>query len=44
MCVASVKETPNDCEACPGLWVMRILDNDLKRLLLGSMLCVRKAR
>jgi len=42
MCVPMVKETPNDCEAYAGLRVMRIVDNDLIRLLLGSMSCVRR--
>ena len=44
MSVAGVKQTPNDCEACAGSRVMRIVDNDLERLLLGSMSCIRRAR
>ena len=42
MSVPMVEETSDDCEACAGLRVMRIVDNDLIRLLLGSMSCVRK--
>jgi len=42
--VAGVKETPNDRQAFAGMRVMRIPDDDFKRLLLGSMSCVRKAR
>jgi hypothetical protein len=42
--IASVSETPNDREAFAGMRVVRIPEDDLKRLLLGSMSCVRKAR
>ncbi|MER8970818.1 hypothetical protein NKI25_35625 [Mesorhizobium sp. M0808] len=38
--VTGVKETPQDREAFAGMSVMRIPDNDFKRLLLGSMLRV----
>ncbi|TIP69693.1 MAG: hypothetical protein E5X53_32095 [Mesorhizobium sp.] len=38
--VTGVKETPQDREAFAGMRVMRIPDNDFKRLLLGSMLRV----
>jgi hypothetical protein len=41
--IAGVNETPNDREAFAGMRVMRILEDDLKRLLLGSMSCVRRA-
>ncbi|WP_292607948.1 hypothetical protein [Mesorhizobium sp.] len=40
MGVTGVKETPQDREAFAGMRVMRIPDNDFKRLLLGSMLRV----
>jgi len=42
--VAGLKETPNDRQAFAGMRVMRIPDDDFKRLLLGSKSCVRKAR
>jgi hypothetical protein len=42
--VPGIKETPNDCEAFAGMRVMLILDDDFKRLLLGSMSWVRRAR
>jgi len=42
--IAAVLETPNDRQAFAGVRVMRIPEDDLKRLLLGSMSCVRKAR
>jgi hypothetical protein len=38
--VTGVKEAPHDREAFAGMRVMRIPDNDFKRLLLGSMLRV----
>lgn len=41
---ACVKEMTHNLEAFAGMWVMRILDNDLKRLLLGGMSRVRKAQ
>jgi hypothetical protein len=40
---AGVKETPNDREAFAGVRVMRIPNDDFKRLLLGSMSWVRRA-
>jgi hypothetical protein len=40
---ACVKEMTQNLEAFAGMWVMRILDNDLKRLLLGGMSRVRRA-
>ena len=42
--IAGVGETPNDREAFASVRVMRIPEDDLKRLLLGSMSCVRKAQ
>jgi len=42
--IAGVNETPNDREAFAGMRVMRIPEDDLKRLLLGSMSCVRRER
>jgi len=40
--IAGVGETPNDREAFAGMRMVRIPEDDLKRLLLGSMSCVRK--
>jgi hypothetical protein len=40
--IASVNETPDDRQTFAGMRVMRIPEDDLKRLLLGSMSCVRK--
>ena len=40
--VAAVQETPNDCQAFAGMRVVRIPEDDLKGLLLGSMSCVRR--
>jgi hypothetical protein len=37
MRLTGVKERPNDCEAFAGMRMVRILDDDFKRLLLGSM-------
>ena len=42
--IVGVKETPNDRQAFAGMRVMRIPDDDFKRLLLGSMSWVRRAR
>ncbi|ANT54505.1 hypothetical protein A6B35_31225 (plasmid) [Mesorhizobium amorphae CCNWGS0123] len=42
--VAGVKKMTHDREALAGMRVMRILDNDFKRLLLGSMSRVRRER
>jgi len=44
MRIAGVKQTPDHREAFAGMRVMRIPEDDLKRLLLGSMSCVRKAQ
>ena len=41
MRIAGVKERPNDREAFAGMRMVRIVNNDFKRLLLGSMSCVR---
>jgi hypothetical protein len=41
---AGVREMTHNHEAFAGMRVMRILDNDFKRLLLGGMSCVRKER
>ena len=43
MCNASVNEMTRNREALAGTRMMRILDNDFKQLLLGSMSWVRKA-
>jgi hypothetical protein len=40
---AGVNEMTHNHEALAGTRVMRILDDDFKRLLLGSISCVRKA-
>jgi hypothetical protein len=42
--VAGVKEMTHDREASAGMRVVWILDNDFKRLLLGSMSRVRKGQ
>jgi len=42
--IAGVDETPNNRQPFAGMRMMRILEDDLKRLLLGSMSCVRKAQ
>jgi hypothetical protein len=42
--IASISETPDDREAFAGMRVVRIPEDDLKRLLLGSMSYVRKAQ
>jgi hypothetical protein len=42
--IAGVSEPPNRHETFAGMRVMRIPDDDLKRLLLGSMSCVRRER
>jgi hypothetical protein len=44
MRIAGVSKTPNDREPFAGIRVMRIPEDDLKRLLLGSMSCVRRER
>jgi hypothetical protein len=43
MCDAGVNEMTHNREALACTRVMRVLDNDFKRLLLGSMSWVRKA-
>jgi hypothetical protein len=42
--ITGVKERSNDREAFAGMRVVRILDDDFKRLLLGSMSWFRKAQ
>jgi hypothetical protein len=42
--IAGVSETPNNREPFASMRVVRIPEDDLKRLLLGSMSCVRKGR
>ena len=41
---AGVNEMTHNHEALAGTRVMRILDDDFKRLLLGSISCVRRGR
>jgi len=43
MCEARVNELTRNRKALAGARMMRILDNDFKQLLLGSMSWVRKA-
>jgi len=37
VCITGVNERPNDREAFARMRMVRILDDDFKRLLLGSM-------
>jgi hypothetical protein len=41
---AGVNEMTHNHETLAGTRVMRILDDDFKRLLLGSISCVRRAQ